>query len=103
VRNDAAADRTIESFPDLTSTTDLKFAFRQLLKNAGFPALDALTLALGIGANTEIDAGHLRDTARPHETQRGSDEVSGFLRALDCPAGFRRVADAAPSPPGLAA
>src|SRR3989442_10944118 len=70
---------------------DLRFAFRQLLKNPGFTAVAVLTLALGIGANTAIfsfvDAAMLKwlPVRNPeelyliaHAGQRGVTEVNNF-------------------------
>jgi hypothetical protein len=57
----------------IASMNDLKFAFRQLLKNPGFTAVAVLTLELGIGANTAIfsliNAGLLRELPFPDSDQ----------------------------------
>src|SRR5438093_264890 len=55
---------------------DLKFAFRQLLKNPGFTAVAVLTLALGIGANTAISNLVNSVLLRPMAVQKPEEIVS---------------------------
>ncbi len=80
---------------------DLKFAFRQLLKNPGFTAVAVLTLALGIGANTAIfsviNTLMLRSlpVRKPHElVQVSIAGVSGRDHTFTYP-GYERLRDGA--------
>ncbi|HXT41235.1 MAG TPA: ABC transporter permease [Candidatus Angelobacter sp.] len=88
---------------------DLKFAFRQLLKNPGFTAVAVLTLALGIGANTAIftviNALVLRSLHVPEPERLVRVTVwSAPVRDEGFPYGFyQRLSEHAPSHTTLAA
>ncbi len=58
---------------------DLKFAFRQLLKNPGFTAVAVLTLALGIGVNTSMFSG-LHSLLMPELPYPDSDRLVRVFR-----------------------
>jgi len=86
---------------------DLKFAFRQLLKNPGFTAVAVLTLALGIGANsamfTVINTLMLRSlpVRDPQElVQASMAGVNGRNHTFTYP-GYERLRDGARSLSGL--
>src|SRR5256885_2106744 len=68
---------------------DLKFAFRQLLKNPGFTSVAVLSLALGIGANTAMFS--LADFffLRPLPVPRPDDLTRLYLRTADRPDSYR--------------
>src|SRR5712671_2037418 len=53
-RSDCGLQMPDARFQDSPSMSDLKFAFRQLLKNRGFTVVAVLTLGLGIGACTAM-------------------------------------------------
>src|SRR6266566_3394907 len=68
---------------------DLKFAFRQLLKNPGFTAVAVLTLALGIGADPARLSG-IRASASLFPLLRVQPELGrGFTEAEDTFGGDR--------------
>jgi putative ABC transport system permease protein len=58
---------------------DLKFAFRQLLKNPGFTAVAVLTLALGIGVNTSMFSG-LQSLLMPEQPYPDADRLVRVFR-----------------------
>jgi predicted permease len=67
--------------------TDLKFAFRQLLKHPGFTAVAVLTLALGIGVNTSMFSALQVLLARPLPYRDPGSLVQMFQSSPGSPRG----------------
>ena len=68
---------------------DLKFAFRQLLKNPGFTAVAVLTLALGIGANVTIFSIINSILMKPLRATRPEELVGVYQHDRENPQSFR--------------
>src|SRR5437762_12734313 len=68
---------------------DLKYAFRQLLKNPGFSAVAVLTLALGIGANTAIFSLINSVLLKPVMARDSHQLVGVYQHARDNPENFQ--------------
>jgi putative ABC transport system permease protein len=78
--------RTAEEFAYMN---DLRFAFRQLLKNPGFTAVAVLTLALGIGANSLVFSAVNAVLLRPPPYQEAERLV--WLFASNPRLGYQRL------------
>src|SRR2546428_783630 len=72
---------------------DLKFAFRQLLKNPGFTAVAVLTLALGLGANLAIFAFANAMLLRPLPGIRDADQLVIVKDAAGDPLSYPNFSD----------
>jgi putative ABC transport system permease protein len=73
--NDPIPDSQFSILTRPSTMNDLRFAFRQLLKNPGFTAVAVLTLALGMGANVSFFSLFNSAALRPLPGVKAPDEV----------------------------
>jgi len=69
---------------------DLKFAFRQLLKNPGFTVIAVMVLALGIGANTTIFSIINSILVKPLQVRHPEQLVGVYQHERDNPNSFNQ-------------